>query len=103
MATAGSHLQKITTHLWYDNQAAEAAEFYASAFKDAGIRNKTTIHNTPTGDAETVSMEIFGRDSRSSAAARCLNSIPPYRSWLPAISRTRSTSCGASSPPVAPP
>jgi predicted 3-demethylubiquinone-9 3-methyltransferase (glyoxalase superfamily) len=30
-------MQKITTHLWFDNQAEEAMKFYTSVFKDSKI------------------------------------------------------------------
>ena len=39
--------QKITSHLWFDKEAKEAAEFYASIFPDSKIINVTTLHNTP--------------------------------------------------------
>ena len=31
-------IQKITPFLWFDNQAEEAAKFYVSVFKNAGIK-----------------------------------------------------------------
>ena len=30
-------MKKVTTFLWFDNQAEEAATFYVSVFKGAGI------------------------------------------------------------------
>ncbi|WP_114750878.1 VOC family protein [Pleomorphovibrio marinus] len=54
-------MQKIVPHLWFDTQAKEAAEFYVSAFggssKISGIH---TIHDTPSGDVESVSFELSG-------------------------------------------
>jgi len=32
-------MQKVTTFLWFDNQAAEAAKYYCSIFKDSKIVN----------------------------------------------------------------
>ena len=52
--------QKITPHLWFDKEAKEAAEFYCSVFPNSKIRNTTTLHNTPSGDAEIVSFELSG-------------------------------------------
>jgi predicted 3-demethylubiquinone-9 3-methyltransferase (glyoxalase superfamily) len=46
--------KKITPHLWFDKEAGEAAVFYTSLFKDSGIKNTTTLHNTPSGDADLV-------------------------------------------------
>jgi predicted 3-demethylubiquinone-9 3-methyltransferase (glyoxalase superfamily) len=56
-------IQKITPHLWFDTQAKEAAEFYVSVFKgDSKITNVTTIHDTPSGDADIVSLNLMGMD-----------------------------------------
>jgi predicted 3-demethylubiquinone-9 3-methyltransferase (glyoxalase superfamily) len=41
--------QQISPHLWFDNNAKEAAKFYTSTFKDSKIKNVTTLHNTPSG------------------------------------------------------
>ena len=53
--------QKIVPHLWYDKEAKEAAEFYTSIFPDSKITNITTLHDTPSGDADIVSFELFGQ------------------------------------------
>lgn len=42
-------MQKITTHLWYDKEAIEAAEFYASVLPDSKVTDVTTLHDTPGG------------------------------------------------------
>jgi predicted 3-demethylubiquinone-9 3-methyltransferase (glyoxalase superfamily) len=54
-------MQKIVPHLWYDKEAKEAAEFYASVFPDSRITNVTTLHDTPSGDTDIVSFELFGQ------------------------------------------
>jgi predicted 3-demethylubiquinone-9 3-methyltransferase (glyoxalase superfamily) len=53
--------QRIVPHLWYDKEAKEAAEFYASVFPDSKITNVTTLHDTPSGDTDIVSFELFGQ------------------------------------------
>ncbi len=53
--------QKITTHLWYDKEAREAAEFYKSVFRDAEIRDTTTLRGTPSGEVDLVTMKILGQ------------------------------------------
>lgn len=53
--------QKIVPHLWYDKEAKEAAEFYISIFPDSKISNVTTIHDTPSGDSDIVSFEVWGQ------------------------------------------
>jgi predicted 3-demethylubiquinone-9 3-methyltransferase (glyoxalase superfamily) len=45
-------IQQITPHLWFDNNAEEAARFYTSIFKNSKIKNVTTLQNTPSGTAE---------------------------------------------------
>jgi predicted 3-demethylubiquinone-9 3-methyltransferase (glyoxalase superfamily) len=53
--------QKITPFLWLQKDAAKAAEFYVSVFKDAKIKNSQVLNNTPSGSVETVSLELFGQ------------------------------------------
>ena len=53
--------QKIIPHLWFDNEAKEAAMFYASVFPKSKIVNITTLHDTPSGDCDIVSFELMGQ------------------------------------------
>jgi predicted 3-demethylubiquinone-9 3-methyltransferase (glyoxalase superfamily) len=53
-------LQKITPHLWFDKEAKEASEFYASFFPNSRVANITALHNTPSGDTDIVSFELSG-------------------------------------------
>lgn len=52
---------KITPHLWFDNQAKNAADFYCSVFPDSTITNVTTLYDTPSGDCEVVSFNLVGQ------------------------------------------
>lgn len=54
-------MQTITPHLWFDNEAKEAAEFYSSLFPNSHVTNITTIHNTPSGDTDIVSFDLAGQ------------------------------------------
>lgn len=72
-------MQKITSHLWFDTQAKEAAEFYASIFKNSKIKNTTTLHGTPSGDADIVTVELAGQEFT-------LLSAGPYFKFTPAVS-----------------
>ena len=55
--------QKIVPHLWFDKEAKEAAEFYVGAFGgDSQVKNITTLHDTPSGDVDTVSFTVLGQD-----------------------------------------
>jgi predicted 3-demethylubiquinone-9 3-methyltransferase (glyoxalase superfamily) len=54
-------MQKITPHLWFDKEAKEAAEFYVSAFgRGSRVKDVSTLHDTPSGDADVVSFELCG-------------------------------------------
>jgi predicted 3-demethylubiquinone-9 3-methyltransferase (glyoxalase superfamily) len=55
-------MQRITPFLWFDKEAAEAATFYTSIFKDSKIKNSTTLHNTSSGTVEIVAVELFGQE-----------------------------------------
>ena len=57
-------MQKITPFLWFDNNAEEAVNFYASIFKDARILEVVRYGEAgpgPKGTAMTVSFELFGQ------------------------------------------
>jgi predicted 3-demethylubiquinone-9 3-methyltransferase (glyoxalase superfamily) len=54
-------MQKISPFLWFDKEAAAAAKFYTSVFKDAKIIDSTILENTPSGTVEVVSIELFGQ------------------------------------------
>jgi predicted 3-demethylubiquinone-9 3-methyltransferase (glyoxalase superfamily) len=43
-------MQKISTCLWFDTQAEEAANFYVSLFDDAEVTNVQRLDGTPSGD-----------------------------------------------------
>ena len=55
-------MQKITPHLWFDKEAKEAAEFYTSVFPQSTIKNITTLHDTPSGTVDVVTIELFGQE-----------------------------------------
>ena len=56
-------MPKVTPHLWFDQEAREAAKFYTSIFANSKITNLTTIHEvpSPTGDSDIVSFELRGQ------------------------------------------
>jgi len=60
--------QKIIPHLWYDKEAREAAEFYASVFPDSKVTNVTVLLDTPSGDCDVVSFELLGQPFMSISA-----------------------------------
>ena len=56
--------QKITTFLWFDNNAEEAANFYVSVFKNARIIKTTRYSDAgpaPKGTVMTVDFELEGQ------------------------------------------
>ena len=70
---------KITPHLWFDNNAGEAAKFYTSVFKNSKIKNMTTLHNTPSGTVEIFTVQLLGQEFT-------LISAGPYFKFTPAVS-----------------
>lgn len=72
-------MQKITPHLWFDKEAKEAANFYTSIFKDSEIKDTATLHNTPSGTVDLVTIVLAGQEFR-------LISAGPYFRFTPAVS-----------------
>lgn len=74
-------MANIVPHLWFDNQAHEAAEFYTSLFPESEITLVNTISETPSGDVETLTFTIMGRRFMAISAG-------PYFKLNPSISVT---------------
>ena len=72
-------MQAITTHLWFDKEANEAAALYTSIFKDSKIKNTATLHNTPSGTVDLLSIELLGQEFR------LINAGPLFK-FTPAVS-----------------
>lgn len=56
-------MTSIVPHLWFDDQAREAAEFYTSVFPDSAVTSVTTIRNvpSPTGESDIVYFTLAGQ------------------------------------------
>jgi predicted 3-demethylubiquinone-9 3-methyltransferase (glyoxalase superfamily) len=57
--------QKITTCLWFDNQAEQAAQFYTSVFKNSKVKDVVRYGDAgpgPKGDVMLVTFELDGRE-----------------------------------------
>lgn len=50
--------QKITPCLWFEKDAEDVSKFYTSIFTDSQVRNTTTLHNTPSGTVDVVSVRL---------------------------------------------
>lgn len=72
-------MQKIITHLWFDTEAIEAANFYTSLFENSKIKNTSVITDTPSGDCDIVSFDLAGQEFTAISAG-------PYFKLNPAIS-----------------
>ncbi|MCT1904299.1 VOC family protein [Oceanobacillus sojae] len=71
--------QKIVPHLWFDKEAKEAAAFYTSVFPDSQISSEIVIKDTPSGDCDLVSFDLWGQRFMAISAG-------PYFSFNPSIS-----------------
>ena len=55
-------MQKVTTFLWYENQAEEAAKLYTSLIPDSRIVDVTRHENAgPSGTVTLVTFELGGQ------------------------------------------
>jgi predicted 3-demethylubiquinone-9 3-methyltransferase (glyoxalase superfamily) len=75
-------MQKITTFLWFDNQAEEAVNFYTSIFKNSTIQKVSRYGDAgpgPKGSVMVMSFQLEGQDFTA------LNGGPVF-SFTPAIS-----------------
>jgi predicted 3-demethylubiquinone-9 3-methyltransferase (glyoxalase superfamily) len=75
-------MQKITTFLWYDHQAEEAANFYVSIFKNSKVLSVSRYGEAgpgPKGSAMTATFQLEGQEFIA------LNGGPHFK-FTPAIS-----------------
>jgi len=72
-------MQKITTHLWFDTEAKEAAAFYTSVFPNSKVTHESKISGTPSGDCDVISFDIMGASFQAISAG-------PYFKFNPSIS-----------------
>jgi predicted 3-demethylubiquinone-9 3-methyltransferase (glyoxalase superfamily) len=72
----GSRSQKITTFLWFDNNAEEAANFYVSIFKNSKIVNTVRYGEPGPGPKGTVMVVDFVLDGQEFTA---LNGGPVFK------------------------
>jgi predicted 3-demethylubiquinone-9 3-methyltransferase (glyoxalase superfamily) len=59
------HPQKISTFLWFDNNAEEAVKFYVSIFKNSKVLNTTRYGDVgpgPKGTVMTIAFELDGEE-----------------------------------------
>jgi len=75
-------MQKITTFLWFDNQAVEAAKLYVSLFKNSKIGSISRYGDAGPGPKGSVMMVTFQLDGQEFMA---LNGGPEFK-FTPAIS-----------------
>lgn len=79
-------MSRLTTCLWFDSKAEEAAKYYVSIFKNAKLKSTARYSETtdnpsgkPRGSVMTVAFEIEGQDFIA------LNGGPHYK-LTPAVS-----------------
>ncbi|MFA9289369.1 MAG: VOC family protein [Weeksellaceae bacterium] len=72
-------MNKIISHLWFDTQAKEAAEFYTTVFPNSKILNFTTLHDTPSGDCDVLTFDVMGHTFMAISAG-------PLFKFTPAVS-----------------
>jgi len=72
-------MQTITPHLWFDKEAKDAAKLYTSLFKDSKIKTTTTLHNTPSGSVDLLTIQLIGQEFR------LINAGPLFK-FTPAVS-----------------
>ena len=75
-------MEKIVPNLWFDDQAEEAVDFYASVFKEVNVKNVSRFGEVgprEKGKVMTISFVLNGQDFLA------INGGPHY-SFTPAVS-----------------
>lgn len=72
-------MNKIVPHLWFDKEAKEASAFYIGLFPNSRITRTGLLHDTPSGDVDTIEFELAGQPFSAMSAG-------PYFRFNPSIS-----------------
>lgn len=72
-------MHQITPHLWYAQEAREAATLYTSLFAHSTITNTVILKDTPSGDCEVVSFQLAGQPFKAISGG-------PHFRFTPAVS-----------------
>lgn len=73
-------MQKIISHLWFDTQAKEAAQFYVETFgQGSRVEHVNTLEGTPSGSVDLVTFRLLDCDFQAISAG-------PYFKLNPSIS-----------------
>lgn len=84
-------MRNITPRLWFDTQAKEAAEFYVSTFPDSKITSVRTITDTPSGDCDIVSFELFRQPFQAISAGPLFKFTPTISFFVTCESKEETT------------
>jgi predicted 3-demethylubiquinone-9 3-methyltransferase (glyoxalase superfamily) len=55
-------MKKITPFLWFDKNLKEITDFYTSVFPEAKLKTNGTLSDTPSGEVEMATLEIYGQE-----------------------------------------
>jgi predicted 3-demethylubiquinone-9 3-methyltransferase (glyoxalase superfamily) len=55
-------MKKITPFLWFDKNLKEITDFYISVFPEAKLTSNGALSDTPSGNVEMATLEIFGQE-----------------------------------------
>lgn len=53
-------MDKFAIHLWFDKEAAEAADFYVSLFENSEVTGRSILNDTPSGSVEIITANLAG-------------------------------------------
>jgi len=53
-------MEKFAMHLWFDKEAAMAADFYLTVFKDSKEISRSILNDTPSGTVELITINLAG-------------------------------------------
>lgn len=55
-------MKKLTPFLWFDKNLKEILAYYTSIFPQAKVRGDGNLSDTPSGNVEMATLEIFGQE-----------------------------------------
>lgn len=83
-------MQKISSFLWFDKEAREAAKFYSTIFKNSKTGSIEEWDDTPSGSIDIIPIELFGHSFTLMSAGPTFKPTPAisYFVTCPTIEET---------------
>ncbi|PPA71060.1 VOC family protein [Jeotgalibacillus proteolyticus] len=70
--------QKLIPHIWFEQDARKIADWYVEVFGNGQVDGHVTLHNTPSGDADIVTVTLYDQQFQFLGGGRLAERNPSF-------------------------